>query len=147
MTQLPEKAASQGSVQYINPDDLPKNPAYTNVIVVTGCVKTIYIGAQVAWDDAASGTIIGKGDIRAQTEQVLKYIDSALRTSGAQREHVIKLTIYVVQGQPIGPGVAAFRAWWGNRPNPPANTVIFIPELVPADFLVAIEAIAVVPEG
>src|SRR5215813_3346076 len=118
---MAQDPASQGSVQYINPDDLPKNPAYTNVIVVTGCVKTIYIGAQLAWD-AATMTIVGKGDIRAQSEQVLKNIDAALKASGAQREHVIKWVIYVVQGQPIGPGVAAFQEWWGNRPNPPANT-------------------------
>src|SRR5260221_2597827 len=145
MAELPEKAASQGAVQYINPEDLTKNPSYTNVVVVTGCVKTIYIGAQLAFD-AASGTIVGKGDIRLQTEQTLKTLDAALRASGAQREHVIKWTIYIVQGQPIGPGVAAFQEWWGNRPNAPTNTVIFVPEFVPADFLVAIEAIAVIPE-
>jgi hypothetical protein len=39
MTQHPEEASLEGSVQFINPDDLPKNPAYTNVVAVTGSVK------------------------------------------------------------------------------------------------------------
>src|SRR5258708_9623941 len=73
MAELPEKAASQAAVQYINPDDLPKNPAYTNVVVVTGCVKTIYICPQLAFD-AASGALVAKGDIRLHTEQPLKHL-------------------------------------------------------------------------
>jgi hypothetical protein len=56
----------QGMVQFTNPDTLNKNPAFTNVVVVTGTVKTIYIGGQDAVD--ASGTIVGKGDI-SQTER------------------------------------------------------------------------------
>ncbi|BBL63158.1 Translation initiation inhibitor [Methanosarcina mazei TMA] len=62
--------STKGQVSYINPDDLHKNPAFTNVVAVTGQVKTIYIGGQDAVD--ASGTIVGKGDIKKQTEQVLE---------------------------------------------------------------------------
>lgn len=145
MIQPPEKDIAQGSVQYINPDGLPKNPGYTNVIVVTGPVKTIYIGAQGAFDPA-SRTIVGKGDIKAQTEHVLKNLEIALAASGAKPEHLIKWNIYIAQGQPIQSGFEAFQRWWGNRPNAPANTVVVVPELIPSDFLVAIEAIAVVPQ-
>jgi enamine deaminase RidA (YjgF/YER057c/UK114 family) len=55
-------------VRYINPDSLNKNPAFTNV-VVEGNVKTVHIGGQDAIN--ASGEIVGKGDIVAQTEQIL----------------------------------------------------------------------------
>ena len=134
----------QGQVQYINPDGLSKNPAFTNVIVVTGSVKTVYIGGQNALD--ASGTIIGKGDIKAQTVQVLKNIQAALSASGAQPEHVIKWTLYVVQGQPLQAGFEAFQQFWGRRPNPPAITMAFVAGLANPDFLVEMEAIAVVPE-
>jgi enamine deaminase RidA (YjgF/YER057c/UK114 family) len=137
---------TQGSVQYINPDDLPKNPAYTNVIVVSGNAKTIYIGAQLAFD-ASTMTIVGPGDVGVQTAQIMKNIDAALVASGAKPEHLIKVSVYIVQGQPLQPGFAAFQAWWGNRPNPPANTVMYIAGLVPPEFLVTIEAIAVIPEA
>jgi enamine deaminase RidA (YjgF/YER057c/UK114 family) len=144
MTEQPEKASPGGSVQFLNPDDLPKNPAYTNVIVVSGSVKTIYIGAQGAFD-AATGTIVGRGDIGAQSMQVMKNIQAALAAAGAGLEHLIKWNIYLVQGYPLQPGIEAFQRVWGNRPNAPANTVMYVSELVPADFLICIDAIAVLP--
>lgn len=144
MAEQREVEPQKGAVEYLQPEGLPKHPGYSNAIVVTGAVKTVYIGAQVPLD--ASGNLVGKGDIGAQTEQTLKNIEIALTAAGARREHVIKWNIYIVQGQPIQPGYAAFQRLWGNRPNPPANTVVFVPEMVPADFLVAIDAIAVVPE-
>src|SRR5579859_939459 len=140
MSEQPEK----GSVQYLNPDGLPKNPAYTNVVVVSGPLKTIYIGAQGAFD-ASTRTIVGKGDIGAQSMQVMKNIQAALAAAGASLEHIIKWNIYLAQEQPLQPGIEAFQRVWGDRPNPPLNTVMYVSELVPADFLVCIEAIAVVP--
>lgn len=136
--------STQGQIQYINPDGLPKNPAFTNVIVVTGKVKTIYIGGQDAVD--ASGKIVGKGDIRQQTEQVLANLQTALKAAGAELEHIIKWNVYVVQGQPLQPGFEVFQQVWGNRPNPPAITFMFVSGLSNPDFLVEMDAIAVVPQ-
>lgn len=131
-------------VQYMNPDTLHQNPAFTNVIVVTGSVKTVYVGGQNAVD--TSGAIIGKGDFKAQTEQVLKNMQAALAAGGAKPEHVIKWNLYVVQGQPLQEGFEAFQQVWGRQPNPPAITMAFVPSLANPDFLVEMDAIAVVPE-
>jgi len=136
--------AQTGQVQYINPDALNKNPAFTNVIVVSGSVKTVYVGGQDAVD--ASGTIVGKGDLKAQAEQVLQNIQAALAAGGAQLEHVIKWNIYVVQGQSLRTGFEVFQRVWGNRPNPPAITVLFVAGLAHPDFLLEMDAIAVVPQ-
>jgi enamine deaminase RidA (YjgF/YER057c/UK114 family) len=134
----------RGKVKYLNPDGLPKNPAFTNVVTVTGPVKTVYIGGQDAVD--ASGAIVGKGDLKAQTEQILKNIEAALAAGGAQLEHVVKWNVYVVQGQSLQEGFAAFQSVWGNRPNPPAISGMFVAGLAHPDFLAEIDAIAVVPE-
>jgi enamine deaminase RidA (YjgF/YER057c/UK114 family) len=136
--------STHGQVQHINPDDLSKNPAFTNVIVVTGQVKTIYIGGQDAVD--ASGTIVGKGDIKQQTEQVLNNLQVALKAGGAELEHIIKWNVYIVQGQPLQSGFEAFQRVWGRRPNPPAITAMFVSGLANPDFLVEMDAIAVVPQ-
>jgi enamine deaminase RidA (YjgF/YER057c/UK114 family) len=133
-----------GQVQFMNPDTLNKNPAFTNVIVVTGSVKTLYVGGQNALD--SSGTIIGKGDIKAQTEQVLRNIQTALSAGGAQLEHVIKWNLYVVHGQPLQAGFEVFQQFWGRQPNPPAITMAFVAGLANPDFLIEMDAIAVVPE-
>ena len=136
---------SQASqVQYLNPDALNKNPAFTNVIVVTGAVKTVYVGGQDAID--GSGNIIGKGDFKAQTELVLKNVQAALEAGGAGLEHVVKWNLYVVQGQPLRAGFEVFQRFWGRRPNPPAISMMFVSGLANPDFLVEMDAIAVVPE-
>ena len=132
-------------VQHINPDGLNKNPAFTNVITITGPAKTIYIGGQDSIN--ASGEIIAKGDIKGQTEQVLKNLQTALKAAGAGLEHIVKWNIFVVQGQPIEPGLEAFQQVWGRRPNPPTITMAFVASLANPDFLVEMDAIAVVPES
>jgi len=145
MTNAQNRAPLQGSVQYINPDGLPKNPAFTQVVAVSGPVKTVYVGAQLAVD--ASGAIVGKGDVAAQTEQIMKNLQTCLEAAGARPEHIVQWNIYIVQGQPIQAAFEAGMRWWGGRPNPPANSVMFVVgfPLLP-DVLLAIDAVAAVPQ-
>ena len=113
-----------GQVEHINPDGLNVNPAFTQVVTVTGPVKTVYIGAQ--------------------TEQILKNIDVCLKAAGAGKEHLISWNIYVAQGQDMRPAFEAGMRWWGNKDKPPLNNVMFVSGFGP-DFLILIDAIAVVP--
>jgi len=133
-----------GRVEFINPEGLKRNPAFTNVVVVSGSVRTIYVGGQDALN--AAGEVVGKGDIAAQTEQVLANLKTALSAAGAGPEHVIKWNLLVVEGQSIEQGYAAFQRVWGNRPNPPLITAAFVSGLAHPDFLVEMDAIAAVPE-
>jgi enamine deaminase RidA (YjgF/YER057c/UK114 family) len=144
MSSSSESAKTIGQVNYLNPESLHRNPAYTNVVTVSGPLKTVYVGGQNAVD--ATGTIVGKGDFKAQTEQILKNLQAALEAGGARLEHLIKMTIYVVQGQSLQEGFAAFQKIWGNRANPPTISVLFVAGLAHPDFLAEIDAIAVVPE-
>lgn len=138
-----DSETSGGQVEHLNPEGLPQNPAFTNVVVVTGPVRTIYIGGQDAVD--ATGQIVGAGDIGAQARQVYENIQTALEAAGAGLEHVVKWNILIVQGQPLEPGFAEFQRVWGERPNPPAITAAFVSALANPEFLVEIDAIAVVP--
>lgn len=144
MTKGSEATRVQGQVQYINPPTLHHNAAFTNVVTVAGPARTIYVGGQNAVD--TSGAIVGKGDFKAQSEQILKNIQAALEASGARLEHVVKWNMYIVQGQPLQEGFAAFQQAWGDRPNPPAISMAFVAALAHPDFLAEIDAIAVVPE-
>jgi enamine deaminase RidA (YjgF/YER057c/UK114 family) len=132
-----------GRVEHLNPEGLNRNPAFTNVVVVSGPVRTIYVGGQDAV--TAEGEVVGKGDLAAQTEQVLVNLQTALAAAGAGPEHVIKWNLLVVDGQSIEQGYAAFQRVWGNRPNPPLITAAFVTALANPDFLVEMDAIAVVP--
>ena len=131
-------------VQFHNPGALHKNPAFSQMVTVSGPARTIYIGAQFAVN--AEGAIIGKGDIGAQTEQILANIEACLRAAEAGPENLILWRIFVAEGQDMRPGFEAGMRWWGDRPNPPLNTVMYVPGFSPPDILISIEAVAVVPE-
>jgi enamine deaminase RidA (YjgF/YER057c/UK114 family) len=132
-----------GRVEFLNPDGLSRNPAFSNVAVVSGTVRTIYIGGQDAVD--ADGTIVGVGDIAAQTEQVLRNLRTALTAAGADPGHVVKWTVFIVEGQDFATGYAAFQRVWGTPVDPPIITAAVVKGLAHPDFLIEMDAIAVVP--
>jgi enamine deaminase RidA (YjgF/YER057c/UK114 family) len=140
------KTTTPGRVEFLSPDGLVKNPAFSNVAVVSGTVRTIYVGGQDAV--TGGGEIVGRGDIAAQTTQVLRNIETALKAAGAGIEHVVKLNILVVDGQDLRAGFGAYQAEaaWQQRASPPLVTAAMVPALANPDFLVEIDAIAVVPE-
>jgi enamine deaminase RidA (YjgF/YER057c/UK114 family) len=135
---------ASGRVELLSPDGLVRNPAFSHVAVVSGPVRTIYIGGQDAI--TGDGEIVGKGDLGVQTTQILANIETALAAAGAGFEHVIKWNVFVVEGQPIEAGYEAFQRAWGNRPTPPPLiTAAFVKALAHPDFLAEMDAIAVVP--
>jgi enamine deaminase RidA (YjgF/YER057c/UK114 family) len=128
--------------KFINPEGLVRPGAYTPVVTVQGG-RTLYISGQVPQD--AGGNVVGKGDLLAQTEQVYRNLQSALAGAGAGFGDVVKLNVYVVNFLPEHRDLLqSVRARHVNRDNPPASTLIGVQALARADFLVEIEAIAVV---
>jgi enamine deaminase RidA (YjgF/YER057c/UK114 family) len=131
-------------VSHLNPDGLHRNPAFSQVITTSGHTRTIYVGGQNAVD--SSGTIIGKGDIGIQAKQVARNLQIALTSACAGIEHVVKWTVYVAQGQPLGPAMSAFQQVFGPLQTPPTLSVLFVAGLAHPDFLLEVEATAVVPD-
>jgi enamine deaminase RidA (YjgF/YER057c/UK114 family) len=130
-------------VQYINPPGMIKSPAFSQAVVITAPSRTVYIGAQTAVD--GNGNVVGKGDVVAQTEQILENIDLCLEAAGARREHVVNWNIYVVAGQPVEAAAGVGMRWLAGRAEPPLNTVTFVSEFPNSEWLVMIDAMAVVP--
>lgn len=128
-------------VTHLSPDGLHRNPYYSQAVAVQGNVKTIYVGGQNAV--LADGSVVGVGDLRAQTEQVYKNLETVLKAAGGTLHDIVKWSIFVVQGQDILPSLGLFQQVWGQAP-PPAITVTFVAGLAHPDFLVEIEAIAVI---
>jgi hypothetical protein len=83
--------AAQGEVEYLNPEGLHKNPAFSPVAVASGDVKTLYVGGQV----------VAKGDLKQQTAKAIANVETALNAAGAKLEHVVKWNVHIVQGQPL----------------------------------------------
>ncbi len=76
----------------------------------------------------------------------LTNIETALAAVDAGLEHVIKWNLFVVAGQSIQAGYEAFQRFWGGRTTPPPLiTAAFVTALGHPDWLVEMDAIAVVP--
>jgi enamine deaminase RidA (YjgF/YER057c/UK114 family) len=130
----------KAEIQCINPDGLIRNPAFSQAIITSGEGNTIYIGGQNAVD--GNGNVVGKNDFAAQTRQVMKNIDTALKACGASFDDVIKLSINILQGQDIQEGLKASQEFMGEGKKPPVVTVLFVVALGNPDFLLEIDAIA-----
>ena len=136
---------TSGRVELLTPDGLVKSPAFSHVAVVSGSVRTIYIGGQDAV--TADGENVGKGDLATQTTQILTNVKTALAAAGAGPEHVIKWNLLLVEGQSIQDGFKAFqRAWPKLSTPPPLITAAFVSALGHPDWVVEMDAIAVVPD-
>lgn len=127
-------------IEFINPDELLKNPAFSQIAVTKGSGNTIYIGGQNAITKDLE--IIGKGDIALQTEYILKNIETALHACDATLDDLFKLTIYIVQGQDVRKGFEGAQQFLKKLSNPPVITGIIVAGLANPDYLVEIEAVA-----
>lgn len=134
-----------GSVQHINPDGLSKNPAFSQVVVTQGNGRTVYVGGQDAVN--AQGEIVGKGNIAEQTEQVMKNLQTALSACGATFDNLVKLSIYIVQGQDLSSGFQVSQKFFADLKKPPVISVLVVAGLANPDFLVEIDATAFISEA
>lgn len=129
-------------IQFLNPDGLHRNPAFSQAVSVEGRTRTVYVGGQNGVD--AEGRIVGEGDIGAQSRRAYANIEIALAAAGATFDDIVKWTVLAVDGQPLEPGFVAFQEVWGDRTQTPAITFAKVAALARPDALIEIEAIAVV---
>ena len=128
----------------INPNDLFNSQQYGfSQIVVAGTGKNVFISGQVAWDENLK--IIGKGDLTKQTEKSLDNLKAAVNSAGGTLDDIVLLRIYIVNykkeyGLVINQGL---KKYFGTE-SPPASTWISVQGLADEDFLIEIEAQAVI---
>lgn len=100
----------------------------------------VFVSGQVAND--ANGNLVGKGDCRAQADQCFRNIEAALNAAGATMDDLTKITTFLVKLEDY-PAYAAARLQVFPE-NGPASSTVMNTVLVSTDYLVEIEAVAVV---
>jgi len=115
--------------------------AYSQAIMADG-KRTLYISGQVPV--GTDGKVVGEGDFRAQVHQVFRNIGAVLEAGGAEWSDVVKLGVYLTDmgNFPIFNEVRQEYL----RPDFPAATTIGNVALVRPEWLVEIEAVAVLGE-
>jgi enamine deaminase RidA (YjgF/YER057c/UK114 family) len=128
----------QTNVRFIN-----RAPAgYSHVVEVKGG-RTLYIAGQIAVDK--DGNLVGRGDFRAQVKQVFENLKARLEEGGASFKDVVKLNYYLTDASDLQ-ALRDTRNSYINTEKPPASTLVVVKQLVREEYLLEIEAVAVVGE-
>ena len=129
--------------EYINPNSLfPSLPhGFSQVVISTGR-KMVFVSGQTAWD--ARKNIVGGDSVLEQARQVFRNLEKAMEAAGGTLKDIVALRIYVVDYQTeSGTAVGtALREFFSSQ-SPPASTWIGVSALADPEFLIEIEATAV----
>jgi enamine deaminase RidA (YjgF/YER057c/UK114 family) len=129
--------------EHVNPKTLfPSLPNGFSQIVVASGRKTAFISGQTAWD--AQKRMVGGVSLREQARQALRNVQAATEAVGGALGDIVALRIYIVNYQPESAEAVgnALREFFPPG-NPPASTWIGVSALAVPEFLIEIEATAV----
>lgn len=128
------------NTQFINPEGIARATGYSQV-VVTDARKTVYISGQIG---VTRDGIVQQG-LRAQTVQAFENLKTALAAVGATFDNVVKMTTLIVNYKPEDRlTVREVRAQYLSATQPPASTLMGVQALALPEWLIEIEAIAVI---
>ena len=115
-------------------------PSYSHVVTVSGTGKIVYIAGQLARD--IDGNCVGKGDMRAQMEQTFQNLDRCLKAAGATWADVVKTNTFVTDFDEFQKCGDVRMRYFGVAT--PTSTTVGVTRLAGPDFMIEIEAVAVV---
>jgi enamine deaminase RidA (YjgF/YER057c/UK114 family) len=119
---------------------LPATPYAQVVVAAPG--RQVFVSGQVSVDER--GQVVAAGDLPGQVRQAHRNLVAALEAAGATLADVAKLTTYVVGLRPdLLPAIREARAEILGS-HAPASTLVGVQALVSPDWLVEVEAYAVV---
>jgi enamine deaminase RidA (YjgF/YER057c/UK114 family) len=108
--------------------------------VVAG--NTVYLRGQIGQDLETSENV-GIGDVEAQAEQAMHNIDLLLREAGSELSHIVKVVVYLVDPRYREPVYRVMGRWL--KGVHPVSTGIVVSALARPEWLVEIDATAVIP--
>ena len=127
--------------RFLTPATLSPPFGYSHVVEApAGTI--VYISGQVPLD--AEGQLVGEGDFEAQTRQVFENLSRALEAADASWSDVVKLDYFLRDVGQIA-AVRTVRDEYIDTQHPPASTLVEVSALVLPEFLIEVEAVALIP--
>ena len=127
------------SKEVINPASMSRPTGYSYAVKKSG--TPVFIAGQVATD--AAGNVVGEGDAGAQAEQVMANLKTVVEACGGTMDDIVKINVYVTD-LAYRPAVGAARLKHFKEGGYPASTFVVVSSLATPQFLVEIEAVAMI---
>lgn len=113
---------------------------YAQAVAVPALGKLIFCSGQIPLDPY-TGEVVGTGDVRAQTDRVMRNLAAVLAAAGASLGSVVKTTIYLTDLRDFGAVNEVYGRFFSE--HPPARATVGVAGL-PRGVQVEIDAVAVV---
>lgn len=115
-------------------------PTYSQAIKVTGAQTILFLSGQVAYD--GKGNPAHRGDIVGQAREVFRAIKAQVEAGGGKLANVVKLTTFLTDIRHRADIVPIREEFFGKKL--PASTLVGVTALAHPDWLIEVEAIAVI---
>jgi enamine deaminase RidA (YjgF/YER057c/UK114 family) len=112
----------------------------TNTVTLRDGKRLLMIGTQVPRDEA--GNVMGKGDMRAQMEQVGKNVGACLKAAGATVNDIVSTISFVTAPADFDKNADLLRRYFG--PPSPESKTVRAPQLSSPEFLLEVEGLAAI---
>jgi len=130
------------AIDFIKSQDMPPANGYSHVVKVQTC-ETVYLSGQVPMD--AAGNIVGENSMEEQAIQVFENIKQGLEAAGLTFDSVVKLVFYLTDISKMAE-VRSVRDQYINTLEPPVSSAVEVSKLIHDNFMIEVEATAVVTE-
>ncbi|MFJ8745600.1 RidA family protein [Embleya sp. NPDC127516] len=105
--------------------------------------RLVFLSGMTARD--LDGTVIGKGDIEAQTQKVCENLQAAMAAAGGSMTDIVSVTVFVRNTEHFAAIHRIRRQFFADPP--PASTLVEVSKLVDPEMLIEINAIAAIEDG
>ena len=105
---------------------------------------TVFLRGQVG-QDLETGESVGIGDAAAQADQAMRNIETLLTEAGSELSHITKIVVYITDSRHREPVYRTIGHWL--KGVFPVSTGLVIDGLARPEWLVEVDATAVIPDG
>jgi 2-iminobutanoate/2-iminopropanoate deaminase len=128
--------------QQIRSDKLRQpSGVFSHATMIEAQGRLVFISGMTA--RRADGSIAGVGDIEAQTRQVCENIKAAVEAAGGTMDDICRVDVYIRNMEQFD-AIHKVRREYFREPLP-ASTMVEVVKMTHPDYLIEINAIAVIP--
>lgn len=114
-------------------------PTYTQAVRVTGAQTILFLSGQVAYDK--EGGVSHRGDFKGQAREAFRALKALVEEAGGTMENIVKLNTYLTDIR-YRPDLVPVRQEFFPKRSP-ASTLVTVSALAHPDWMIEVEAIAV----